>query len=558
MTPSALLLGEPLYSDGRTESLKPRAYDGWLDVLPPAADCLRDYQVQQVVKIAAALRAGSRRIVAQAPTGAGKTHEIAAIVAAAVAAGLPVLVLATRTRLVRQLSERCAAFGIRHGVLAAAATRKADFSAKVQIASVDTLHRRAIVGQQMPLPPAAVVIFDEAHLAAAETRLGLLERYPGAVWIGFSATPARKSGKSLGTVFETLIPGPSSRVLTELGCLVPLRIYNTPVVTSSELNGLPKDADRDYQSTALGSLLNRPKLVGDIVQNWLKIANGKRTLLFAVNKAHAASLLEDFQRRGVPAEMMTDDDDEPTRDAVIERLESGSTVVVINCVLASYGTDIPSVECIQLARPTRSLVMFLQMVGRGRRPSPETGKTECLLIDHGHCCEALGLPQGEFEWTLDAQRNINREAMERARKQIPESTRTCGECGTLWLTSEQGNSCPSCGWKPAPRAKEVEVQPADLEEMADEVTIQPDDPQVVRFFQEALGYRQKHSPQKWRDNPKGVRWSCWCAAKEKFKLVQERPPSRFWDISALPAGLEVQGWMKYRDIRWARGKRRAA
>ena len=533
-------------------------YTGWLDCLPPIADCLRDYQSDHVRKIARALGAESRRIVAQSPTGSGKTHEIAAIVAAAVAAELPVLVLATRTRLVRQLSERCATFGIRHGVIAAAATRKADFSAKVQIASVDTLHRRAIVGRQMPLPPAAVVIFDEAHLAAAETRLGLLERYLDAVWIGFSATPARKSGKSLGAVFETLIPGPSSRFLTDLGCLVPLRIYNTPVVTSAELNELPKDADRDYQSTALSSLLNRPKLVGDIVQNWLRIASGKRTLVFAVNKAHAASLLEGFQQRGVPAEMMTDDDDEATRDAVIGRLESGTTLVVINCFLASYGTDIPSVECIQLARPTRSLVMFLQMVGRGRRPSPETGKTDMILIDHGHCCEALGLPTTDFEWTLDPTRNVNREAQEHARKVIPESTRTCAECSTLWLTSEQGNSCPSCGWKAAPRARAIEVQPADLEEMADEISIQPNDPQVVRFFQEALGYRQKHSPQKWLDNPKSVRWACWCAVREKFKLAQERPPGRFWDLPALPAGLEVQGWMKYRDIRWARSKRRAA
>ena len=534
-------------------------YTGWLDRLPPVADCLRDYQADHVGKIAQALRAGSRRVVAQAPTGAGKTHEIAAIVAAAVAAEIPVLVLATRTRLVRQLSERCQSFGIRHGVIASALLRKADYSAKVQIASVDTLHRRAIVGQQIPLPPAGLVIFDEAHLAAAETRHGLLERYPQAVWIGFTATPARKSGKSLGTVFDTLVPGPKNEFLTRLGCLVPLRIFNTPVVTSAELNELPKDADRDYQSTALGSLLNRPKLIGDIIQNYLTIAHGKRTLLFAVNKAHAAALTEDFQRRGVPAEMMTDDDDEATREAVIGRLESGATLIVINCFLASYGTDIPSVECIQLARPTRSLVMFLQMVGRGRRPSPETGKTDCILIDHGHCCEALGLPTTDFNWTLDPERNVNREAQERARKVIPESTRTCADCSTLWLTSEQGNSCPSCGWKPVPRARKVDVQPADLVEMAEaESTPQPNDPKVVRFFQEALGYRQKHSPQKWLDSPKSVRWSCWCAVKEKFKLEQERPPGQFWDVAALPAGLEVQGWMKYRDIRWARSRRRNA
>lgn len=531
----------------------------WLDVLPPEADCLRDYQADQLAKAAQALQAGYRRILVQAPTGSGKGHQIAAIAAAAARIDLPVIILVTRTRLVRQLDERLTQFGVRHGIIASSLQRKTDFSARVQVCSVDTLYRRAISGRQIPLPPASVVIFDESHLCTADTRLEILDRYPQAIRFGFTATPARKSGKSLGVAFETLILGRKPRELIDAGMLVPLRIFNTPVVTDKELKSVPKDNDNDYQNTSLAALLNRPKLIGDILENWLKIANGKRTLLFAVNKAHAASLLERFQQNGIAAEMLTDDDGEEAREEVIARLESGVTKVVINCFLMSYGTDIPSVECVVLGRPTRSLVMFLQMVGRGMRPCPETGKVDCILIDHGHCVENLGLPTGDFEWTLNPAVNVNREAIEQARKNTPEATRTCKECNALWLTSEQGNACPECGWKPAPRSKPVTVQKAELTELADAAEpVHAGDPRVVRFYQEALGYRQRHSPERWLTEPKKVRWACWCRVKERFEFPDTKPiPSMYWNLPALPCGIEVSGWMKSRDIKWAR-RRRAA
>src|SRR6516165_11639238 len=124
---------------------------------------------------------------AKPPSHRGKTHEIGIMVVAATMAGLRVLILATRTRLVRQLHERLEAFGVRHGAVAARLPELLDYSATVQIASVDTLHRRAVVNERIPLPGADVVIFDEAHLATAETRLRILQSYPEALRIGFTA-----------------------------------------------------------------------------------------------------------------------------------------------------------------------------------------------------------------------------------------------------------------------------------------------------------------------------------------------------------------------------------
>ncbi len=531
----------------------------WLDVLSSKADCLFPHQRQQIATVASELHAGRLRILVQLATGGGKTHEIAAIADAACAAELRVLILATRTRLVRQIHERLEGFGIRHGVIAASLPGLCNYTARVQVASIDTLYRRALIAGKIPLPSADVLMFDEAHLSTAESRLRILQSYPLAQRLGFTATPARKSGRSLSAAFDSLILGPSIKDLTDAGLLVPTRIFNTPIVTAAELRALPEDTDNDYKPAALGELFSRPKLVGDVVTNWLRIANRKRTVCFATNKAHAAALLDSFRREGVAAEMLTDADDEATREEVIGRLEAGENSVVINCFLMSYGVDIPTVECIILARPTRSLTMYLQMVGRGLRAAP--GKTDCILIDHGHVVENLGLPQSDYGWTLQAGHNVNAEALKASsRKSTVEKTRTCGQCTALWLTSEHGNTCPECGWVAPQKSKAIVVEDADLEEIADDlVDVTPADPRVERFYREALGWNQKHKPHKWQENANKVRGACWYATRDKFRFAESIGiPSRFWRLDPLPCSVDVAGWLKYRDIKWARGRGKAA
>jgi len=531
--------------------------DGWLDELPITADCLRDYQRQLISDIAAALDTVHSRVLGQAPTGAGKTHIIAAIVMAAQAADRRVLILATRTRLVRQIHDRLVAFGALHGVIAASLPELRNYSSRIQIASIDTLHRRALVNEHIPLPPADVVIFDEAHLATAATRLQILDSYPSAIRIGFSATPARKSGKSLAAAFDCLVLGPTVKTLTQAGVLVPTRIFNTPSVTAAELRALPKDNDNDFSPAALAEVLSRPKLIGDVVSNWLRIANRKKTLCFAVNKAHGAALCDAFRQQGIAAELVTDADDEQIRDEVIGRLEAGTTSVVINCFLMSYGVDVPSVECIVLARPTRSLTMYLQMVGRGLRASP--GKTHCIVIDHGHVVESLGLPQSDFDWTLDEKRNVNAETLKAnasKRNSKQEALRTCRECSEIWLTSEQGHACPSCGWAPVPKSKPIAVQEADLEELADATgPTSADDPRVFQFYCQAVGWRARHKPEIWRDKPNTVRAWAWYRTQDRFAEIPKVGMRRWhWKATPIDPSPGVAGWLKSRNIAYSHAR----
>jgi DNA repair protein RadD len=528
----------------------------WLDHLPPSADCLRLNQRAMIADIRDAI-AGYAKPLVQGATGFGKTHVIAALTAAAQAAELRVLVLVTRTRLARQIHERFEAFGIPHGVIAAPLPELSWSAAKVQIASVDTLYRRALVDKRMPLPSADVVVFDEAHLSLGETRVAILEQYPDAYRIGFTATPAGISGRPLADQYDVLILGPSVKSLIEAGDLVRPRIFSKPAATERELAAITKDGKTgDYVVGELGELMSRPKLVGDVVANWLRIANGKRTLCFACNKAHGAALTEEFLQAGIAAELLTDQDAEPDREQAIYRLETGATKVIVNCFLMSYGTDVPTVECVVLARPTRSVVLYLQTVGRGMRPAP--GKDHVLVIDHGRVVESLGLPHEDFAWSLD-EGNVNTSARtaaaERARGE--ERTRLCPECSHLWLVSEEGPACTCCGWAPAPKPKPVLVQDADLHEIDDDTEAQftPHDTRVVTFYREACGDFARRKPDQWMDRPKSLRWAAWCETRAKFRFPDTvKKPGSYWDQPPFTPSLEVSGWLHHRRIKFARSR----
>jgi DNA repair protein RadD len=546
--------GLPLSPGGPSE-ISPRPAENFLDDLPAVASILRDYQRQLIGDASRAMRR-HRRLCWQAPTGAGKTVIIGAVVAAAIAMGLRVLILATRTRLVRQLHERLDAYGIAHGILAASMPGYVNWGKPAQIASVDTLYRRSIADQRMPMPLADLVIFDEAHLALGASRQKILNAYPNAWIFGFTATPAKTSGASLRDQFDELILGPSVTELIATGNLVKPRVFNRPVVTASELKAVRKDSKSgDYANGELSGLMSRPKLVGDVVTNWLRIANGKRTLVFACDKGHGMSLVEQFRQAGVPCEQLTDSDDEATREEVIARLEHGVTQVVVNCFLLSYGIDIPAVECVVLARPTRSIVLYLQAVGRGMRPS--AGKDVCLVIDHGRVVESLGPPAYDREWSLDDPNANKKHAEEFAkqRKQLKEKNRDCPECGCSWLVSEEGNNCPHCGWQHQVRAKVIEVQQADLgagiEDSADWASID-------RFHAEACAWYANRWPEKWQAKQNSGRWWAWIQCRKKFKRPDdERIPRRYWSSATTEPSADTAGWLKSELIRYAKSRQAA-
>jgi DNA repair protein RadD len=211
--------------------------------------------------------------------------------------------------------------------------------------------------------------------------------------------------------------------------------------------------------------------------------------------------------------------------------------------------------------------MFLQMCGRGMRPAPN--KAHCIVIDHGHVVENLGLPQSDFRWTLDSCRNVNTEVLKaNSRRSATESPRTCRQCMAMWVTSEQGHSCPSCGWTPVPKARPIAVQEADLEELADpETAVEALDERVAQFYRMACGWDMRRSgnlwlgsdPQTGKSRANKRRWVAWMRTRERFKFPETvQKPKHFWNLMPIEPSGDVAGWLKFALIRWARGRGRKA
>jgi DNA repair protein RadD len=295
--------------------------------------------------------------------------------------------------------------------------------------------------------------------------------------------------------------------------------------------------------------MSRPKVVGDVVTNWLRIANGKRTLIFACDKGHGAELIQQFRQAGIAAEQLTDSDDETTREEAIARLEAGTTTILVNCFLLSYGIDIPLVDCIVLARPTRSVVLYLQAVGRGMRPA--SGKDHMILIDHGRVVESLGLPTYDREWSLDGM-NINQQAkLVSERLSTEERPTTCQECGRIWVRSEEGSNCPNCGWSHTPKRKTVQTSNADLTEIQPHSDASAEG--LERFYCETVGWYAQRWPDRWAAKPNSGRYWGWVKTREKFKRPEdEQMPRHFWKLEPVTCGIEVAGWLKSEMIRYAK------
>jgi superfamily II DNA or RNA helicase len=302
---------------------------------------LRDYQVDLAARAMVI-----RRPLVVLPTGAGKT-----VVACDIIHKNPfkhVLVVAHRRELIFQCHGKLAAFDVDAGVILSG--EKMRLMRGVQVASVQTLWSHMRRGKESP--HADILIVDEAHHVPARTYRSIIANYPEAQIIGLTATPCRRDGRGLGSVFDEIVEGPQVAELIKLGYLVGTKVYAPSMLP--DLAGV-HTRHGDYVESELAERMDRAELVGDIVTNWLERADRRKTLLFATSVGHSVHLKDELVKAGVRAEHLDGSTPKEERDAILAQLAAGDLEVVCNCMVLTEGYDLPDLGCIVLARPTKSM-----------------------------------------------------------------------------------------------------------------------------------------------------------------------------------------------------------
>lgn len=493
---------------------------------------LRPYQLDAVEGLRDSWRLGNKRILLQLPTGAGKTVCASEIVKGAVSKGNRVLFVAHRRELIHQASDKLATYGVAHGKILAGEKPSPDDL--VQVASIQTLQARAFRRSFLELPPAEVVIVDEAHRALADGYRKLANSYPNAAFLGLTATPVRGDGKGLGHLFEDMVLGPSISDLTDQGYLVPVR-YFAP--SMPDLYGI-KTVAGDYNQNQLAERMDKPKLVGDVVANWLKICPDRKTVVFASSVEHSIHLSEQFNDAGINAAHLDGNTPLDERERILADIATGKIQVLCNCMVLTEGWDCPSISCCILARPTKSLGLYLQMAGRVLRPSD--GKQDTYLIDHSGAVYMHGFLHEPFEWQLDSEGKI--QDRETRRKEDKESKPiTCQNCFTVY---EGSRVCPSCGHAPQRQGRSVEQLEGTLGEVGkdkpkrEEYTM--DDKRqwyaMLKNIQQAKGYKDG-----WIAHTYKAKFGVW--------------PKGLSDVQPLAPSIEVTRFVKHRLIRQAKARK---
>ena len=387
---------------------------------------LRDYQAKMIDDARRSL-AIHKRILLVAPTGAGKTVLALEMIRGAVARGKRVLFLCHRRELVRQSSRAFWKAGVPHGMVMAG---KQMSRVAANVGVINTVANRLD-----RMEPPDLIIVDEAHRSVSPSYLKLFEQWPDAHVVGLTATPERTDGKGLGEVYDAIVEGPTMRWLIEHGYLSQYRIIAPS--SSVSLTGVSKRAG-DYATDELEAAMDKPTITGEAVSAYRQYATGKRCMVFCVSIKHSQHVCQQYQDAGIPAEHVDGSHTDAERDAILERFRTGQTLVVCSVQLAIEGLDIPAIEVVQFLRPTASLIVYLQAVGRGLRR--EQGKPACLVLDQVANWTRHGLPDDVREWSLAGRVN------KRKRAEHDEPTVSVKQCAACYAVFRAGPlACPSCG-----------------------------------------------------------------------------------------------------------------
>lgn len=423
------------------------------------------YQEKGIHRCRVAIAKGIRRLIIHAPTGAGKTVIASGIIQSAQSKNRNVLFVAHRKELIDQASKKLDAFQVQHGVIMSNHWRRR-YHDPVQVASIHTWRSWVKRAETHPLPAAFqpyldmdsveidwpsiphvwrqtlfvktfrphLIFIDECHLSIAPSYVNLVSSFPKAVLLGMTATPERADGLPMRELYDGIVSISTPAKLIDQGYLVP-PVHYAPVKPDLTKVGIKNN---DYDPDELAEKFDRPDLIGDMVNEWVKRAKGRPTIAFAINRQHSRNICEQFESRGIRALHLDGESTKHEREHGLAMLESGEVQVISNVGIFTEGTDLPYVSCIILAVATRSLARYLQQGGRGMRTFTDAHgvqKKDCIILDHSGCYHAHGPLDADRKWSLDGKKK-------KRKTPAKPKPKVCKSCKAIF----NGSICPACGW----------------------------------------------------------------------------------------------------------------
>jgi superfamily II DNA or RNA helicase len=479
---------------------------------------LRPQQEDAIRDVAQSFRTGHKRPILQAATGFGKTLTAIDIIHRALAKGKRVLFVVDRITLIDQTSAEFDKHGLDHGVIQGQHWRTNSMM-QLQLGSAQTIPRRYRTQENH----FDLIIVDECHAVYKSFVEMLTEgQWKDVPVIGLSATPWTKN---LGKIYDDLVLSKSTGWLIENGYLSEYEAYGG---VKPDLKGVKTTAG-DFNQKELSKRVNRPSIIGDIVETYKKYGHceGKylKAVCFAVDVAHSKSIVEQFLLSGISAAHIDAHTPEEERLAILHSHDIGDTKILCNVGITTKGWDSPDTLCLIYARPTKSEMLHVQIMGRVLRVA--TCGSKALILDHGGNIERLGFPDSRFSEHL-CQGDVNLEKQKKKEREEP-LPKPCPSCTYMFV----GQKCPVCGFERKPQ-NGVEVKDGEFKKL-DKVDMS----EKLEWFGMMLGYVRSKG---WKDGSASHMY------RQKFGVW----PAKKQGVAAITPNEEVLKYIKYLNIKRAK------
>lgn len=485
----------------------------------------RPHQTTAIAQLRHAIgKEGCKRIMLMLATGAGKTVIAAMIIRMARAKGNRVLFVVDAISLINQTVESFYGEGITEIGVIQADHPMTDWSRPVQVGSVQTLQNRG-------MPNVDLVIIDEAHCQYEfMTKTMNDPAWADTPFIGLSATPW---SKGLGNVYQKLIQPITMQGLMDAGFLCPFRVFAS---AHPDLSGV-KTSRGDYNETQLAEVMNDGALVADIVDTWKRKGEDRPTLCFCVDRAHAKQIQMRFEDAGVPAGYIDAYTPDIERRSIRSKLDAGEIKVVCNIGCLTKGVDW-AIGCVILARPTRSEMLYVQMVGRGLRVNPPM--PDCIILDHADNTLRMG-------FVTDLNRTEMSTAAKGERAQVEKKEALPKECSSPncnYIKPPKVRECPACGFTPEARS-DIEEEDGELVEVKRGAKHKATMDTKQQWLAELnwIAHQRGYSPH-WVSHKYKEKFGVWPNQLNRNAVSQPSP--------------EVLSYVRSQAIRFAKGKGKAA